>query len=465
MKRNKTIIRFVIMLTAAVFMSAPGAPASFKMPGYDKFTLENGLTIYLLEQHEVPLIYVSFVFPAGAVNDGKKPGLASLTAEGLLFGAGPYGKNEIEEKMDFIGARIRTSASLEFTKISASFAARDLDTVLPVLKAVVREPVFDQTEFEKRQKRLILDLERAKERPASVIQSYYNKFLYRNHVYGNPESGTIESVSALRAGDLAGYYKAHYGPTGSAVAVAGDFKTEEMKKTITVAFEDWTVAQAVQPSAIIPVSPVKNSRVLLVNKDDATETQFLIGNLGIRRGNPDYLAVQVVNTILGGRFTSWLNDELRVNRGLTYGARSFFDCYKHSGLFAVRSFTQTETTVEAIDVSLELLDRLHDKGIDEKTLTSAKNYIKGLYPLRYETAGQLAGLLTDMFCYDFDESFINNFQKNVEEMDVDRAAQIIKKYFPKDHLQFVLIGRAKDLRDDVQKYGQMFEKEIKDDGF
>ncbi|MBN1999089.1 insulinase family protein, partial [candidate division KSB1 bacterium] len=451
----------VFIIFGTVWLMGAEGQNSFKMPDYEKIVLENGMTVYLLEQREVPLIYMSLVFPAGAVYDGVKSGLASLTAEGLLFGTGTYSKKEIEESLDFIGARISTSASQEFSHISVSFAQKDLNTVLPILKSVVHDPVFDNSEFEKRQKRLVLDLERAKESPSGVIQSYFNKFLYGEHVYGNPVSGTIKSVSGLSAKDLKDFYKTYYIPGRSAMAVAGDFETSAMKQTIAETFNDWITGEITAIPALQPVQPFGDSRILLVNKDDATETQFLIGNLGIKRSNPDYIAIQVINTILGGRFTSWLNDELRVNRGLTYGARSHFSTFRHSGTFVVRSFTQTKTTIEAIDVSLEILDRLHTKGIDEETLASAKNYIKGLYPLRYETAGQLADLLTDMFCYEFDESFINDFQKNVDGMDVEKANYIIGKYFPRENLQFVLIGKADDLREQVGKYGKLWEKEIK----
>jgi zinc protease len=150
--------------------------------------------------------------------------------------------------------------------------------------------------------------------------------------------------------------------------------------------------------------------MLLINKEDATETRFLIGNFGIKRSNPDYVAIQVVNTILGGRFTSWLMEELRTNRGLTYNADSKFITYKNSGTFTIGSFTRTLTIVEAMDVALEILDQLHKQGIDKETLSSGKNFIKGQYPPKYETAGSIASLLTSMFVYNFDESFINDFR-------------------------------------------------------
>jgi len=204
---------------------------------------------------------------------------------------------------------------------------------------------------------------------------------------------------------------------------------------------------------------------LLVNKGDARETTFLIGGKGVAYDNPDYIPVLVVNTILGGRFTSWLNDALRVNSGLTYGAGSRFSRYKQGGTFYISTFTKNSTTVPAIDMALQVLDSLHRSGLNQEILASAKAYVKGDFPPNYESAGALAGLLTDMFTYGFDENFINTFQTKVDGLTVAQANDIIAKYFPKDKLQFVLVGKADEIRDAVKKYGAITEKEIKDEGF
>ena len=456
---------FVTCLFAVTDAPAADSESSFKLPEYEKFVMKNGLTVYLMEQHEVPLVYVSFIMPAGAIKDGDKYGLASLTADGLLFGTKNYTKKQIEESLDFIGASFNTSAAKEYAELSMSFVNTDQDKVFPIMKDIVMNPVFETDEFDKRKTRLLVELEQAKESPRSVIRSYYDKFLYGDHVYGNPISGSINSVTGISVDDLRNFYNSNYTPKGSALAIVGDFDSKAMKQKVQQLLKDWKTKGSTAQIAEKTVPALNKNRLLLVNKEDATETRFLLGSYGIKRSNPDYISIQVINTILGGRFTSWLMDELRVNRGLTYGVNSFFRPYKNTGIFAVSSFTETKTTVEALDVTLEILNRLHDLGVDEATLISAKNYIKGQYPPRYETSGNLANLLTAMFIYDFDESFINNFQDNVDKLTVEKSRQIINKYFPEDNLQFVLIGKASELRETVAKYGEMSEKEIKADGF
>jgi zinc protease len=473
MKTNKRILTafpaVILMLLVMCFSYSVEAAQSFKVPNYEKFVLNSGLTVYLMEQHEVPLISVSVVLPAGSEKDntdGKgKYGLASLTADGLMFGTRSYSKKQIEEKLDFLGTSYYSYAGTESAYVGMSFINKDMDSVFPILKEIIVSPGFDAKEFDKKKKRLLMQLEQSKESPSSVMSDYFDKFIFGSHRYGNPGSGFISSVKKITLEDIKSFYKANYKPAESAIAVVGDFKTSRMKERIKKLFDNWKVKGKSVALTSRALPELKENRVLLINKDDAGETRFQIGSFGIKRSNSDYVAVQVVNTVLGGRFTSWLNDELRVNAGLTYGAGSRFNTQKESGTFYISSFTPTATTVQAIDLALEVLERLHTKGIDKKTLESAKNYIKGQFPPRYETANSLARLLTSMFVYGYDESFINNFQANVDTMTVQKAKEIIKKYFPRENLQFVLIGKASEIRDKVKKYGTLSEKEIKADGF
>ncbi|MET0464514.1 MAG: pitrilysin family protein [Chitinophagaceae bacterium] len=434
----------------------------YKLPSYQQFTLKNGLTVYLMEQHDVPMISVSAILPAGAIYDGEKSGLASLTATALKHGTKKYPKTKMDEELDFIGASVSTYASKESAGLSAQFAAKDQALVLDIINDLLTAPVFDTTEFAKEKRRALLRLEQAKESPRNVIGSYFDKLIYGDHVYGNIISGTVGSVTNLSTTDLKQFYGANYIPNGSAISIVGDFNSKEMKALVTKVFAGW--AKGKQENANLEAKPIAKptgNKVLLVNKDDAKETTFLIGSQGIARNNPDYVAVEVINTLFGGRFTSMLNDELRVNSGLTYGASSRFAALKNGGTFAISTFTAGKTTEPAIDKALEVLKKLHEQGVDDTSLASAKNYVKGQFPPRYETSGQLAGLLTQMYWYKFDESFINNFQKNVDGLTLEKAKSIIKTYFPQDKLQFVLVGKSADIKKIAEKYGPVTEVQIK----
>jgi len=435
---------------------------NYKLPDYTSFKLDNGLTIYMIESLDVPIISVSVILPAGAIYDGDKAGLASFTATALKHGTKNFTKAEIDEELDFVGATISTFSEKEYATLSSKFASKDKEKIIAIIKEILLNPVFDEKEFEKEKSRLLVQLEQQKESPRAVIKSYFESFLYGDHVYGNITKGDKSTVSKLKVDDLKKFYKTNYTPNETAISIVGDFSSKEMKKTLTSLFSKWEKVETLTENfASESIKTPTQNRILLVNKEDAKETTFYIGSLGISKNNPDFVAIDVVNTLFGGRFTSMLNEELRINTGLTYGARSIFSSLKYGGAFYISTFTATETTEAAIDKALEVLNKLHTDGIDEKSLISAKNYVKGQFPPRYETTEQLSSLLTQMFWYKFDNTFIDNFEKNVDGLNLINANKIIAKYFPTDKLQFVLVGKSSDIKKISEKYGQVTEIDIK----
>ena len=460
MEVMKQKITIFCLLVASLNLSAQ----SFKVPNYTTFKLPNGLTISLMEQHDVPIISVSAVFSAGAIYDYDKAGLASLTATALKHGTKNFPKAKLDEELDFIGANVDTYATKEFSGLTSNFASKDKDKVLTIIKEIILNPVFDAAKFEKEKTRLLVSLEQQKESPRSVIGIYFDTLLFGSHAYGNVINGNNATVSKLTVKEVKDFYNSNYKPNDAAISIVGDFVTKDMKAMLTKLFSSWEKSSIEKENLAAQsiILPTEN-RVLLVNKEDANEATYYIGSPGISRNNPDFVAIEVVNTLFGGRFTSMLNDELRVNTGLTYGAGSRFRALKNGGSFFISTFTDAKTTEAAIDKTLEVLNKLHTIGIDEKSLNSAKNYVKGQFPPGYETNEQLASLLSQMFWYNFDKSFIDNFEKNVDGLDLAKANQIIAKYFPKDKLQFVIIGKSTDIKKVVEKYGKVTEVQIKDD--
>ncbi|WP_448547598.1 M16 family metallopeptidase [Thalassotalea fusca] len=441
------------------------ASADYTLPAYEKTTLSNGLTVYLMEQKEVPLIDVSVVVKVGAIEDKAHAGLTSFTVDNLVLGTKSLDKKSLDQKLDFIGANIFGRTNHEFTTIGASFAAKDQDTVLPILRDLVLTPRMDAEEFDKLKKRTLLNLEQEKESPRMVISRYFNRQLFGSQGYGAEVTGNANSIANISLEQLKSHHQHWYQPDNAAVIVVGDFNQKDMKAQLNKLFGTWKKTASVTPSKVAKTKAPTQSNVVIVNKDNAGESTFLIGGLGITRDNPDIVGLSVINTILGARFTSWLNDELRVNAGLTYGARSRFTSYSNDGSFAISTFTKTETTVEAIDLALKTYARLWEKGIDQQTLDSAKAYVKGQFPPNFETSTDLAGLLVDMYGYQFDENYINTFEQQVNSLTLEKTKSLIKQYFPKENLQFVVVGKASEIQDKLSKYGRVKTVQIEDAGF
>lgn len=454
------------IIACVLFVFSSAVWANYTLPKYEKLTLDNGLTVYLMPQSEVPLIDVSVVVKVGAIDDGDVAGLSYMTARNLTLGTEKLTKSALDESVDFIGADISSFANFEFTTISSSFAKKDTSQMLAILHDVVTSPRFDQKEFDKLKQRHSLNLTQQKESPRSVINTYFNGVIFGKQGYGSVIRGDQASISGLSLAQIKTHHEKWYQANNAAIIVVGDFKVAKMKKRISTLFGHWANAsKSLTQAKVEVVSAASQSNVLLVNKADARESTFLIGGKGIKRSNEDRVGLSVINTILGARFTSWLNDELRVNAGLTYGARSRFSSYSKDGSFAISTFTKTATTIEAIDLALKTYARLWEKGIDENTLKSAKAYVNGQFPPRFETSTELAALLVNMYGYQFNESYINTFEQQVDSLTVDKTKQLISKYFPKKNLQFVVVGQADEIRTDLAKYGQVTEINIQDVGF
>jgi zinc protease len=457
-------------IAMALMGAAVGAPllvqaSEFRLPAFETSKLPNGLTVYLMERHDVPLVAVRAVVKAGAVNDANQAGLANLTGDAILLGSQLHNKAAIDEAFDFRGAVLSGGSGIEQTTVQANFARKDGAVLMSLFAELVQQPSFDATELDKLRTRKVNGLKQAKESPRRVADTYYRAMLFGGGAYASPPAGTVNSLTALKQDDVKTFHHRYFRPDNAAVIVVGDFDPVEMRKQISSLFGDWKAEGALPQHADYGKVMADKPRVWLVNKSDAIETTFQIGGPGIARNDPDYVPLQVLNTVLGGRFTSWLNDELRVNSGLTYGANSSFNTLSQTGTFAITSFTALPKTEAALALTHKTYERLWSKGIDKTTLESAKAYIKGQYPPRYETSEQLANLLGDMYALGVDRSQIDNFMKDVDSLTPERAKQLVQKHFPRQNLQTVLVGKADEIRKIAAQYGEVTELDITADGF
>jgi zinc protease len=459
-------LSLIILLT--IFIPAPLNAQSdgLKLPPYKKVKLKNGMTILLMEQREVPLVSFSFIVKAGSVADpAGKEGLAALTAGLLRKGTRARTADQISAELDFIGGQLLSNAGADYTIGRAEFVKKDIDKGLDLLADVMLTPSFPQDEVTKLIKQSIDGIISAKDQAEGVIGVYFNAYLYGKHPYGRPANGDEKSLASITRDDVLKFYQTYYTPSNVILAAAGDFNSAEMEKLLSEKFGSWP---AKEPPAIdLPeAAPQRGRRLLLVDKPDSTQTYYQIGNLGIARNNPDRVYLNVLNTLFGGRFTSMLNDGLRVSSGLTYGARSSFDQRKSRGPFIISTFTSNENTEKAVDLTLDILKRLHEKGITEEDLKSAKNYIKGQFPPQIETNDQLAGLIAQLEFFGLDERDINEYYAKIDAMTLADAQRVIKQYFPLENLVFVFIGKSGEIESIAKKYAPKIDtRSISQSGF
>jgi len=437
-----------------------------KLPLFKKAKLKNGLTVLMLEQREIPIISFSFIVKAGSVADpAGKEGVASLVATLLRKGTKSRNADQLSAELDFIGGQLFAGADYDYTSGRAEFLKKDIAGGLDLLASALLTPTFPQDEVSKLLKQRIDGIKSAKDQAQGVIGEYFASYLYGSHPYGRPTDGDEKSLARITREDVTKFYDTYYAPSNTILAVAGDFDSAEMEKWLTDKFGGWADKKA--PAIKLPEpAPVSGKKLLLVDKPDATQTFYQIGNIGIARTNPDRVYISVINTLFGGRFTSMLNDALRISSGLTYGARSSFDERKVAGPFAISTYTRNATTEKAIDLTLNILKRLHEKGVTEADLKSAKNYIKGQFPPRIETSDQQANLLAQLEFYGLDIRDINEYYGRIDAMTLADAERVIKQYFPLDNLVFVLVGKASEIEAVAKKYATKFDtKSINQPGF
>nr|WP_255442912.1 pitrilysin family protein [Corallococcus sp. Z5C101001] len=446
---------------------APSPTKGVTLPETTTVTLKNGARLLLVEKHDLPLVAFSAWLRGGSSTDpAGKEGLAALTAQLLQKGAGSRNAQQFAEAVDGVGGELEVVPNREALLLNGSFLARDSALMVELLSDLLMRPRFDAQELEKARALRVSEIATAKDGdPRMLIGVYFNAFHFPAHPYGRPPLGSEASLPTIGRSDVLGWAKANLGADRLILSVVGDFDAKALGAKLEAALGGW--APAGQPLSAVPATaPTKGRRVLLVDKPDATQTYFAIGNTGIRRTDPDRVVAELSNTVLGGRFTSLLNTELRVKTGLTYGARSSLAPGLQAGPVTLTSYTQTATTGRAIDLALEVLARYRQDGVDDAMLTSAQAYVQGQFPPTLETGEQLAMKLSELAFYGLDAQDVNGFASAVAATTRDSVRAVNQRVLPaNEDLTLVLLGKADALRDVARKYGPVTEMRISDKQF
>jgi predicted Zn-dependent peptidase len=459
------ILLILLVASCGVAQTSPTGQL-FELPEYKRVQLPNGLTLVLLEKHALPMISIEVGLRSGSVADPPgKEGTASLTASLLRKGTTTRSSEQVSSDLDFIGMEYNAQVDEDATHISADFLKKDSETALALLSEVLLHPTFPDAEVKKKIAQEQDGIRAAKDDPNNVLQLYFMKFLYGDHPYGRPPGGDERSLGNISRDDIVAFYHGHYTPGNTIIAVAGDFDSAEMQTKIAQVFGGWK-GKAPAAAAVPVLKSISGKRVLLVDKPDATQTYFMIGNVGISSTNADRGYINVVNTLFGGRFTSLFNTELRIKSGYSYGAFSFFEELRAPGPFIMSTFTKNATTEPAIDKSLEVLARLHQQGFSAEDLASAKTSINGTLPPRFETTPQLAGVLTWLELNGITREQFNQNLVTQQSTTVADAHRVIETYFPSQDYAMVLIGKASEIQKIAAKYApNLATKKISDPGF
>jgi len=425
--------------------------ADVRLPKYTRQQLPNGVVVFLVPVSGVPLVSFRVVVKGGFEGESEtQTGVAQMAAQLLRRGTTTRTADQFSNELDSLGGSFNATANEEETLVTSEFLKKDFNRGLELTADAVLHASFPETEFQKTLARTIDGVRSIKDNPQGSMPLYYRAFYYGpKHPYGRVSDDV--TLARLKRTDLAEYQARLYAGKNMIVVVSGDFDIGVAGPAIAKVFGS---APAGTEYKWLPEQPVpKGRRLLLIDKPDATQTYFNIGQPGLRRTDPDRTAVLLINTLFGGRFTSLLNDELRVNTGLTYGARSYYDQHRDTGGVVISTYTRTETTEKAMDLALDILDRLVTKGITADQLASAKAYVKGTYPPQHlETSDQTAAMVSDIELFGLNRGEVDDLFSRIDAVTLDQANATARKYFGGKDLTFVVIGNAAKIRDTMKKY-------------
>ncbi len=428
----------------------PGPAPAFSVPAIEKFSLSNGLPVFLLEKHQVPLVQINLLVQAGTVMDpAGKSGLASMTAAMMMEGAGSRGALALADAIDFLGVRITSTAGQHAMAVRLHAPVARLDSALALFADIALRPAFPDSELVRLKRERLTALLQWRDEPRVLSTVAFNRALYgEGHPYGMPVIGSEATLRGLQRGDCANFHATWFRPNRAALIVVGDVTPDGVRGKLEAAFGGWKPGEG-EPPVLPPIRQVSGRRVLLVDKPGAPQTQVRIGRVGVPRLTGDYYALLVMNTILGGSFTSRLNNNLREQHGYTYGASSAFDFRKLPGPFLATSAVQTAVTDSALVQFMNELRRIREP-ISPQEVERAKNYVGLGYPAEFQTVAQIAGQIEELVTYNLPESTFNTFIRNIQEVTREDVQRVARATIDPDKLVIVLVGDRKVIEPSVR---------------
>src|SRR3954464_1447715 len=428
----------------------PGPLPALKLPAIQKHTLSNGLPVWIVELHKIPVAHATLVVKTGSGADPKgKYGLASLTADMLDEGAGSRDALQLADAIDYLGASLSTSSTSDASSIELHVPVARLGDALPIMADVALRPTFPEDELKRVREELLTSLIEAQDDPESLIQFAFPRLVFgTEHRYGTLSMGTATMVKALSAADLRQFHAQHYAPSDSLLIAAGDVTAADAAARLERAFGSWKAAAAPAPAVPAPTQ-LTSRQIYLIDKPDAAQSQIRIGWVGVPRSTPDFFALRVLNTILGGSFTSRLNQNLREQHGYAYGAGSAFDMRTSAGPFYASAAVEADKTAEALTEFFKELDAIR-KPVPADELERAKSYLALLLPRNFETTESLAASLGQVYIFNLPADYFATYTQRVRAVTPADVQRVAERYVQPDKFAVVIVGDRKTIDPGVQ---------------
>jgi predicted Zn-dependent peptidase len=429
-------------------------PIHVIFPETIEHTLSNGLKVMIYEQRDVPVVHIRLYVRAGSVLDGKMLKASSFVFALLQQGTYKRTAKELADEIEFLGADLTTSSSIDVGTLSLTVMSKHLEKGLEILSDMVLNPAFLENEIEFVRQQSLSRLQFSKADATRLSSELFNRLIYAPHPYGNPSLGTVESLKALTREHLTNFYSTHFLPNRSFITIAGDVEVSSMLALLDKYFGAWAARNFEEPSFELP-SQRPAPHVAIVQKDSAVQSVLNIGHLSIARNHEDFIPLYVANMILGGYFGSRLNMNLREKQGFTYSIRSGFDALRLAGDFNISTQVRNEVTGEAIAQILFEVNRFLQEGASEKELTAAKRYITGNFVIQNESPASVAIRLANVELYGLPKSYYNTYIDAINTVERQQLLDAVQKHLQPKSFLFAIAGEASAVRTQVERFGTL----------
>jgi zinc protease len=448
----------LLLISVLMALTVSTVTAKITLPQPQELKLSNGLTVSVIERHQLPLFSLSMTFRSGSIYDPiGKEGLASLTSDMFMRGTKTRSDKQIADEIAFGGANLSNSCGYVSAGFGGEFLTEHGEDGFAILSDLVLNSTFTAEELDKTRTLILGGLQGRMEDPKNVANDAIRESILGDSRYTHFVGGVASQVEALTRDDVVQFVKKHYTPDNCILVVCGDITVAQVRGWAEKYFGQWQ-GKATLETVDQPFAPVTGHDVILYDKQDATQTQIRIGSSGMALNNPDFPALEVARTVYGGSFSSRLMDEIRTNRGLTYGVSYRTSNYKPGGLVFVTTFTKNATVGEVLDIILAEATRMQTEAVPDSELADGASYLCGTYPLDFETNDALAGTFANMWLNGLDKSYYEDYQERVRAVTPAQAMAAANKYFAKDNYRLILVGKADEVKAQAEKYGPVTVK-------
>ncbi|MCP9438964.1 MAG: insulinase family protein [Nitrospira sp.] len=443
------------------------APVEFSPPEPERLVLDNGMVVYLLEDHELPLVTVTATMRTGGwLDPTDKVGLAAMVGTVMRTGGGGrFSAEEVDEELEQLAANIGIGIGRESGSASLDVLSKDLKRGLEIFAALLRTPTFDPARVELAKLQAIEGIRRRQDQPGSIVGREFLKSLYGAE-HPSARESTVESIQRITRDDLLSFHRETVHPNGMILGVTGDFHKEEMLEALRAAFGDWrpgTVPELAIPE--VPEQEAAKPAVLFIDKE-TTQTHLRVGHLSIKEHDPDYAALAIANDILGGSsFRSRLFNDVRTKRGLAYSVGSRLMAGSHDqGVWLMRAETKSESTQEVVERFVANIQRIRSEFVSDEELAEAKDAYVNSFVFSFSSPSAIVSRLIELEYDGLPKDFLQQLRDKVVKLTKEEILEAARKHLHPDRLKIIAVGPGKTLPAALSTFGAVKEIKLSPEG-